>query len=258
MPSVLFGAVVNFVHVMPERLAARVRAAGLAARSTGRSGGRGVYLMPTLPSYTLTHQWVRELSRWHPGPYTAADVRLADDEQVWAGRYSEVPLLVTAAEAMGMARDGRDVRGFEVFVPRRIAAGEIRRIRKITKPVGWRYLPDAHGRRPCGCVACLRPGTYGAATLRRRFSPDPPLPTTPELVARLRAAASPDDIIDSLWGLASRRPGVTEELEPFLEHPDDDVRDTAVEALQFFRGRDARRLRHRFPPPDDDDASPPD
>lgn len=213
--------------------------------------------MPVLPSYTLTHQWVREMRRWHPGPFAAADVRLAGDEPVWAGHYSQSPVAVTAAQAVGMARDGRDVHGFEVFVPRRIAAREIRRIRKITKPVGWRYMPGAHGHRPCGCPACLRPGTYGAAAIRHRFAPDPPPPTTPELVARLRAAASPDDIIASLWDLAARRPGVAEELEPFLDHRDDDVRVTAAEALQYFRGRQATRLRRRFPPPDGDDTSGP-
>ena len=180
--------------------------------------------MPVLASYTLTHQWVREMRRWHPGPFAAADVRLAGGEPVWAGLYSQLPVAVTAAEAMGMARDGRDVRGFEVFLPRRVAAGEVRRIRKITKPVGWRHLPDAHGRRPCACPACLTPGSYGAAAVRHKFALDPPRPTTPELVARLRAAPSPDEIIASLWDLAARRPGVAEELEPFLDHHDNDVR----------------------------------
>jgi len=235
--------VVDFVHVLPERLAARVRATGLAARSAGRSGGRGVYLMPVLSSYTLTHQWVRELRRWHPGPFVAADVRLGAGEPVWAGHYAQGPVAVTAAEAVGMSRDGRDVRGFEVFLPRRIVAGEVRRIRKIAKPVGWRYLPDAHGRRPCACPACLTPGSYGAAAVRHRYPLDPPLPSTPELVARLRAAASSDEIIAALWDLAARRPGVAEELQPFLDHPDHQVRLTATEALQNFRGRRARQLR---------------
>jgi len=242
---------------MPERLVGRVRATGLAARSTGRGdGGRGVYLMPVLSSYTLTHQWVRELRRWHPGPFVAADVRLLGDQPVWAGHYAQVPVAVSAAEAVAMARDGRDVRGFEVFLPRRIAAGEVRRIRKINKPVGWRYLPDAHGHRPCACPTCLTPGGYGTATIRHKFAHHPPRPTTAELVVRLRVAPSPDEIIDALWDLAARKPGVAEEVEPFLNHPHHDVRLTAIEALHSFRGRTARQLRHRYPLPSEDDASP--
>ena len=51
---------------------------GIAARSRGRSGDSGVYCMPILASFTLTHQWVRELRRWHPGVLVAVHVRLSD------------------------------------------------------------------------------------------------------------------------------------------------------------------------------------
>lgn len=242
------GGVVDLVHLTPAKHAERVRRAGLAARSAGLAGGRGVYLMPVLSSFTLTHQWAREVRRWHPGPVMAVDVRVGDDELVWVGHYGEHPVAVTAAEAVGRIRSQRDPRGFEVFLPRAVGVGEIRRVRRIPQQVGWRYAPGSHGRRPCACPGCLSPGTYGAAAVRRRFPLDPPRRTKPELMAALRAAVSPQDIVDALWDLSGRSRGGAEELAYLAEHPDPQVRETLAEILRDYRGRAARDLRHRLAP----------
>lgn len=133
-----------------------------------------------------------------------------------------------------------------MFLPRAVGVGEIRRVRRIPQRVGWLYAPDIHGRRPCACPVCLAPGTYGAAAVRRRFPLDPPPPTKPELMAALRAAVSPQNIIDALWDLSGRRRGGAEELAYLVEHPDAEVRDTLAEILRDYRGRAARDLRHRL------------
>jgi hypothetical protein len=57
----------EFVHITAARAARRIERSGIAARSHGWAGGRGVYCTPVLSSFTLTYQWVRELRRWHPG-----------------------------------------------------------------------------------------------------------------------------------------------------------------------------------------------
>src|SRR5688500_15541375 len=64
-------AMADFLHITTARAARRIERSGIAARSHGRAGGRGVYCMPVLPSFTLTHQWVRELRRWNPGVLVA-------------------------------------------------------------------------------------------------------------------------------------------------------------------------------------------
>jgi hypothetical protein len=56
-------------------------------------------------------------------------------------------------------------------IPRPIRSDEILRIRMIHQVMGWRYKPDAHGRKPCPCRACLPRGTIKAADLRRRLDP---------------------------------------------------------------------------------------
>ncbi|GIH90659.1 hypothetical protein ACFFMN_27115 [Planobispora siamensis] len=58
-----------------------------------------------------------------------------------------------------------DPRGYEVFIPRPIAAREIHRIRAVNQVTGWRYWPTAHGTPPC--PVCVDRGEYGGAKIRR-------------------------------------------------------------------------------------------
>ncbi|NUT31622.1 MAG: HEAT repeat domain-containing protein, partial [Hamadaea sp.] len=209
----------DLVHLTQERNAGRMLRSGVAPRSRGWFGERGVYCTPVLPSFTHTHQWARELRRWHPGVLVAVHLRIPDDEPVTVGHYGREPLRCSAAEAARLLRDIPDPRGHEVFVPRGLGSGEVRRVRRIPQGIGWRYQPDAHGRRPCACPACLPRGVFGAARVRERFSLDEPWATKPELMARLRAATTSDEIIEVLWGLGRRNRGGAEELAPLVEHP---------------------------------------
>ncbi|SCG44565.1 hypothetical protein GA0070609_1502 [Micromonospora echinaurantiaca] len=236
----------EFVHVTGAKSARRIQRSGVAARSHGPTGRRGVYCMPVLPSFTLTYQWVRELRRWHPGVLVAVQLRLPDEEPVTVGHYGAPPRQATAAQAVAAVRELDDPRGYEAFVPRAITTAEVRRIRDVPQGVGWRYLPAAHGRRPCPCPACLPRGGYKAGRLRRRFPYDEPPRPKSELMARLRAATTADDIIDVLGELGRGRRGGAEELAYLADHPDPDVRDTLESVLRAYRGREARRLRERL------------
>ena len=89
--------------------------------------------MPVLPSFTLTHQWVRELHRWHGGVLVAVQVRLPDEQPVTVGRYGTQPAAVTAARAVAVVRELDDPRGYEVFVPRAVTAADVRRIREVPR-----------------------------------------------------------------------------------------------------------------------------
>ena len=80
---------------------------------------------------------------------------------------------MTAAEAAAEYSAAESPEGWEVIIPRRIAAKEIHRVRPLPQVVGWRYYPDAKGKPPrCTCKYCTR-GEYGAARMRARLgSPD--------------------------------------------------------------------------------------
>ncbi len=153
---------VMLVHVTAAKLEPKIKRSGLRARF-------GVYAFPVLPSYTLTHQWTRELSKWTRQPMIGVYFRIPDDEVVRFGRYGQAMRTLPAACAVGEISKLADPRGQQVIVDRTISAREITRITAIRGVLGWRHMPDAHGKKPCGCPACVARGEPGARALRRRY-----------------------------------------------------------------------------------------
>ncbi|SEM05946.1 HEAT repeat domain-containing protein [Streptacidiphilus jiangxiensis] len=218
-----------FVHLASSADDRRIRRSGLRADSRGQGGARGVYCFPVLPSYTLTHQWLRELAWFGTrGSLVAVHVRIDDAQPVLVGHYSERrrdgQATVPAAEAVRRVGALADPRGWEVFVPRAITAAEVHRIRPVPQSVGWRHLPDAHGRRPCTCFGCRERGAYGARRLRERHPHplDGPPPPVPVLLARLAAAGEPGEsavVNEALRWFGMRRRGPVAELARFATPP---------------------------------------
>ncbi|MFB7476227.1 HEAT repeat domain-containing protein [Kitasatospora sp. NPDC056184] len=232
-----------FVHLTSTANAPRIRRSGIRAVSHGQDGTRGVYCFPVLPSYTLTHQWMRELGRFDSrGGKAAVHVRLDDAQPVEVGPYGERARqrqrTVTAAEAVRRIAALDDPRGWEVFVPRAIRAGEVHRIRAAPQVVGWRYHPDAHGTRPCTCFGCRVRGEYGSRRLRERLPHplDGPPPPTRVLLARIAAAGDPGDpvavreALNWFW-MPRRRRGPVDELARLAAHPDPVVREILVRTV---------------------------
>ncbi|MFG3256297.1 HEAT repeat domain-containing protein [Streptomyces sp. NPDC048172] len=229
-----------FVHLTSAANAPRVRRSGIRAVSQGREGGRGVYCFPVLRSYTLTHQWLRELARFgsRGGGLVAVHVRLDDAEPVVVGPYGRRAARSsgTAAEAVRTIAALEDPRGWEVFVPRAIRPREVHRIRGVPQTAGWRYQPDAHGVRPCTCYGCRVRGGYGARRLRERLPHplDGPPPPVRVLLARIAAAGDPGDpaaLREILHWFGMRRRGPLARLAPLAAHPDPGVREELVWAV---------------------------
>lgn len=230
-----------FVHLTSAAGAPRIRRAGLRADSRGQDGARGVYCFPVLPSYTLTHQWLRELAlTGSRGGLVAVHLRLPDDEPVLAGHYGDrargAQRELTAAQAVRRVRALPDPRGWEVFLPRAVTAREVHRIRGVPQVAGWRYRPDAHGTAPCTCFGCRVRGEYGNRRLReRRPHPlDGPPPPVPVLLARIAGAGEPgraEELRECLYWLGWRRRGPVDALAPLAAHPDAGVRRALVQAV---------------------------
>lgn len=161
-----------FVHLAPESPAAMIRRNGIGRlrRPHGTHPG-GVFAMRVTRNFYVSHQWLRELKRRGRGPIVGVYFRIGDGESVWAGHYGQSHQEMTAAVASAMFSGPGNREGWEVVIPRRIAAQEIHRIRSLPQVVGWRFFPDAKGRKPyCTCKYCIG-GDYGAARLRERFDP---------------------------------------------------------------------------------------
>ena len=229
----------TFVHLTPAAHTARIRRGGI--RAQGREEWRGVFMFPVLPSYTLTHQWLRELSR-RPGPrqLVAVHLKLADSESVRVGRYNDrEPVTTTAADAVRRIAALEDARGWEVFLPRAVAAREVRGIRAVRQVNGWRYFPNAHGVTPCTCFGCRVRGEYGSQRLRRRrpHPYDGPPPPPRVLLARLDAAEERGDtaaLREALNWYGMRRRGPLPRLAGLARHPDPAVRTALVEAVAYW------------------------
>ena len=123
--------------------------------------------MPVTANFWISHQWVRELRRSQRGPMVGVYFRIPDEEQVWAGRYNEQHIQMAAAQASAILQRSERL-GFEVIVGRSIEPKEIHRIRYLPQGLGWRYYPEAHGNKPCGCPYCQY-GQYDAKKLRKQY-----------------------------------------------------------------------------------------
>jgi hypothetical protein len=163
-----------FVHLAPASRVVLIRRNGISRLRRAR-GDRpaGIFAMPFTRNFYVSHQWLRELKRRGQGALSGVYFRLPDSEPVWVGHYGQAHRRMTAAEAVAEFMGAENREGWEVIIPRRIAAKEIHRVRSLPQVVGWRYSPGAKGKPPyCTCKYCTG-GTYGAARLRARLgSPD--------------------------------------------------------------------------------------
>ncbi len=97
-----------------------------------------------------------ELKRRGIRTIAAVKLRIPEDEQVRVGHYGREPLDTTAVGAIRAFREHTSGLGLQVMIPRKIKPSEIMRLYAPPQGVGWRYYPEAKGRKPCGCEACQR------------------------------------------------------------------------------------------------------
>ncbi len=120
----------------------------------------GVFLSPVTENYYNTHQWKRELKRIQNIPKLAVRIRIPDEERVFIGRYNEEQIEVSASEAIKISIEHASPGGLEVILPRSVKPKELLKFYKPNDNVGWRFFPESHSRKPCGCEYCQRGEPY--------------------------------------------------------------------------------------------------
>ncbi len=165
----------RLVHIAPEADAAKIRRNGIRARREKDwidGHDKFVWAFPVLESYTLTHQWMRELKRRGFTTLTAFTIKIPDKELVFVRHFSQAPCITSAVEAVHTIRSVEDPRGYEIIIPRRIAPSEIVAARTLPRAIGWRYYPDAKNQpmKTCDCPYCLPRGEVKAARYRGRVT----------------------------------------------------------------------------------------
>ena len=145
----------TFVHLCDAKAVRSIRRRGIVAAKRRR----GVYAMPTSTDFYVSHQWLRELSRWIGGPMVAVYFRVPSSTPAMFGPYGGPHRNGTAGEAVAALIRGEDKSlGFETIILRDIAPAEITSCKPLRQVIGWRYYPSAKGRKPCGCPACQTRG----------------------------------------------------------------------------------------------------
>lgn len=151
------------VHLTSEKNVKSLMRAGIKQRLAG------VYCMPVLQDYFVSHQWLREMKRHHPGRLVAVYFRIDSQEPVGVGHYSAQPQQVTLAEAIKIIMAAPDPQGYQIIIPRSIIPAEIHKVRHLRQIVGWRYMPYAHGKPLCTCPSCIRRGQIKGRKLREYY-----------------------------------------------------------------------------------------
>lgn len=161
-----------FVHLTSDKRLPAIKRSGIKLSRAYSQRRSGVFAMPVTRNFYISHQWLRELKRSGQRTIVAVYFRIDDNERVWVGHYSQNHRAVTAARAVGIIMEAERAEGYEVIIPRRIEKAEIVRLRQLSQVLGWRYMPGAHGRKPCGCPICLPKGTIRSRKIRERYVND--------------------------------------------------------------------------------------
>ena len=146
----------TFVHIADERKLNLIQKNGLKLNRR-HNGEKGLYCFPVLKDFSLSHQWARELRRTGIKNYICIQFTIGDDEIVEIGKYNEDKILMTANEAINTVMNHSYPLGLEVIILKKVLPKQISRIYPSPKLTGWRYYPEAKGRKPfCNCKYCNR------------------------------------------------------------------------------------------------------
>ena len=158
----------TLVHIADARDARKIGRGGIAPSKWRQPERRGVYAMPVLPNYFVSHQWMRELKRRGIRAMVGVYFRIPDREPVLIGHYGRQHTPMSASRAVRVVMDAADARGYEVLLPRKVEPTEITAIRPVNRVVGWRFFPDSHRKPVCGCPACSK-GEVKSRRLREAY-----------------------------------------------------------------------------------------
>jgi hypothetical protein len=153
----------TLVHLADEKISSKIIKNGI---KTGKYG-TGVYCLPVLPCFYVSHQWLRELKRNGARTFVGVYFKISSHEMVFAVRYGQTHRFIKVGEAIKEIMTLEDPLGYEIIIGRKILPEEITRLKKLPQVVGWRYSPNSHNKKPCNCEYCLRGEIKGRKTLSR-------------------------------------------------------------------------------------------
>lgn len=230
----------TLVHLADERNLSRIKKNGL------RIGKKmpGIYCMPVLKDFFVSHQWLRELKRSGGNSFVGVYFKINSSEKVYAGRYNHDHKHIELGEAIKEIESLSDPLGYEIIINRKITAKEIQKIKHLPQTIGWRYKPDSHGQFPCACDYCQR-GKINANRVRNRLgdsSEDKPL-TYKQILNLLKNENDEEEIENMLFELQGKKlKSDPFELSFLFDLNSDIVNRELALTLQCFRHSNTKKV----------------
>jgi len=187
----------QLVHITGAGSANRIKRNGI---NKGDYNGL-VYFMPVTKDYYVSHQWCRELKRSGIKCFCAVYFTLPDEETVWHGHYNSSHMQDRLSVAIGKFMVSTDQMGYEFYTDKRIEKSLIQKVVDIPKPIGWRYFPTSHEKKPCFCPGCLRVGEYRSSKNRKAWLEENESPklTVNQAKEILHSSTDTDELYRAMW-----------------------------------------------------------
>lgn len=228
------------VHLTDERKATSIRKNGI---KFGKAK-RGVYCMPVLPNFYVSHQWLRELKRSGARTYIGVYFKIDGDEMVYAGKYNEVHQHISLGQAIKEIMHLEDPLGYELIIDRKIEAKEIDKIKCLPQNIGWRYFPASQGKKPtCTCPVCISPGSIKGKRLRDKLNPPVKEMGYNEAILKLKTAKTEDEIDSLLLTIQrTKRRADPTELLFLLDKHSDSINQSVALTLGSYKHKNTRSI----------------
>lgn len=226
------------VHLADEREAANIKRSGIKIGKYRQ----GIYCMPVLQNFYLSHQWLRELKRRGVRTFVGVYFKVDSKTKVFAGKYNTGHQHIELGQAIKEMQSLDDPLGYEIIIDRKIEAKEIEKITSLPQNVGWRYKPWSNGQRPCSCDYCIK-STIKANRIREKYEPQESKVSYSELLERLKTEDEISEIEDLLCQVRSkRRKGDPNELLFLVDKSSIPLNQELALTLKMFRHKNTRPI----------------
>jgi hypothetical protein len=98
-------------HFAPEKSVGSIRRSGIKVYPWAFEKPHGVFCMPILPNFMLTHQWLRELKGRGQRTIVAIDFRLRSEQMICFGHYGRSHAEISLGRVIGIFMRTSDALG---------------------------------------------------------------------------------------------------------------------------------------------------
>lgn len=240
----------TLVHLADERETSSIKKNGI---KVGKHR-QGIYCMPVLSNFYLSHQWLRELKRSGVKTFVGVYFKMDSKIKVYAGRYNQDHRHIELGEAIREIQTIEDPLGYEIIIDRKIEAKEIDKIKNLPQNIGWRYKPRANGLKPCSCEYCIK-SSIKANSVRRKFDTREKKIPYKEILERLKVEDDIYEIENLLWDVRSKkRKGDPRELLFLLDKNSPSIDQDVALSLKVFKHKATRAFLLQLLNKDDHDT----